>query len=56
MRAPGATGIDAGIAGLLFQRVQEFPAGPGADPAMLVHPGMLLALVAAALADRHAGL
>jgi hypothetical protein len=23
---------------------------------MLVHPGMLLALVAAALADRHAGL
>jgi len=50
---PGPAGTDAGIAGLLFQGVQELPAGllaapagRGADPAMLVHPGMLLALVA----------
>jgi hypothetical protein len=60
---PGPAGTDAGIAGLLFRGVQELPAGllaapagRGADPAMLVHPGMLLALVAAALTDRLAGL
>jgi len=32
------------------------PAGLGADSAVLVHPGMPLALVAAALAGGHAGL
>src|SRR5258708_30021321 len=50
-------------AGLLFQGGQELPAGllaaPAgllADPAVLVHLGVPLALVAAALADGHAGL
>src|SRR5260370_38167020 len=50
-------------AGLLFQGVQELPAGllaaPAgllADPAVLMVPGMPLALVAAALAVGHAGL
>jgi hypothetical protein len=32
------------------------PACLGADPAVLVHPNMPLALVAAAVADRRAGL
>jgi hypothetical protein len=50
------------MAGLLSQGVKEFPAGLlaapaglGADPAVLVHLGMPLALVAAALADGGAG-
>src|SRR6266852_7283486 len=50
-------------AGLLFDGVEEFPAGlltaPArlfADPAVLMMPGVPLALVAAALADSHAGL
>ncbi len=49
--------------GLLFQGVQELaagllaaPAGLGADPAVLMVLGMPLALIAAALADGHAGL
>ena len=48
--------------GLLFQGVQELPAGLLAAPAGLGadlavrHVGMPLALVTAALADRHAGL
>jgi hypothetical protein len=48
---------------LLFQGAQELPAGLlaapaglGADPAVLVHPGVLLALIAAAPADGRAGL
>src|SRR5579859_6485273 len=52
----------AGTAGLLFQGIQEFPAGLlaasaglSADPAVL-HIGMPLALIAAALADGYAGL
>src|SRR5260370_30430886 len=50
------------VAGLLFQGVQELaagmlagPAGPGADPAVLMVLGMPLALIPAALADGHAG-
>jgi hypothetical protein len=53
----------AEMAGLLLDGVQELPAGLfaapaglGADPAVLVHPGMPLAFVAAAPADGHAGL
>jgi hypothetical protein len=52
-----------GVAGLSFQGAQQLPAGLlaasaclGTDPAMLVHLGMPLAFVAAALADGHAGL
>ena len=64
MLAPGPGAASAGeVADLLFHGVQQFPAGLlaaparlGADPAVLVHPGMLLACVAAALADGHAGL
>jgi hypothetical protein len=55
--------IPAPAAGLLFQGGQELaagllaaPAGLPADPAVLVHPGVPLALVAAAFADGHAGL
>ena len=44
-------GIQELLAGLL-----AVPTGLRADPAMLVHPGVPLALLAAALADRHARL
>jgi hypothetical protein len=51
------------MAGLLFHGVQELPAGLlatpaglGADPAVLVHPGMPFALIAAAPADGNARL
>src|SRR5213595_209080 len=40
----------------LFQGLQELPAGLLAAPAVFVHPGMPLALVATALADGHTGL
>jgi predicted metal-binding membrane protein len=49
------------VSTMLFQSIQKLPAGLfaasaclGADPAMGVHPGVPLALVAAAPADRHA--
>ena len=51
------------MGGLLSDSGQEVPAGPlaasaglSADPAVLMVLGMPLALVAAALADRYAGL
>ena len=43
-------------AGLLPHGIQELLAGLLADPAVLVHPGMPLALIAAAPADGYAGL
>jgi hypothetical protein len=55
--------IPGGLASLLLQGAEEFPAGllaapagVGADPAVRMVLGVPLALVAAALADGHAGL